>query len=142
MVFKDLNSLEQYIKNAVNDTLNNDVASEVGADFMENAIADVYEAYNPHYYERSYSLVNSNTYVVSNDGDMEISITVNHPHGELIEYGHGVGGYYEYPFNSDDTAWKFLRPRPFYRHTVEALKDGRFKDLVRDGLNSHGLNVK
>ena len=53
MVFKDLNSLEQYIKNAVNDTLNNDVASEVGADFMENAIADVYEAYNPHYYERS-----------------------------------------------------------------------------------------
>ena len=142
MEFSDFESLKQYVKGAISDTLD-DVAIEIGADFMENATTDVYDAYSPFVYERAYSLTNLSTYDISKEGDNQVNITVNHPHGELIEYGHGYNGdHYQFPFNRDGTAWMFLRPRPFYRHTVEALRGGRLADLMRDGLNSRGLDVK
>lgn len=141
MTFKSLGDVLKYIEDAASDTLNGSVVAEVGADFMMNAETDVYGAYDPHFYDRSYRLMQTSTYDVESKGNMKIEISVNHPQGKLIEYGHGEGGFYEYPFNSDDTAWKFLQPRPFYRHTVEQLANGRFKELVAQGLREHGINV-
>jgi len=135
-----LDDIINKIKEAAIETLNEDVVAEVGADFMEHAEADVYGAYEPFVYDRSYRLMQTGTYAVSGGG-LQVSITVTHPQGQLIEYGHGNGGYYQYPFNRDDTAWQFLRPRPFYRHTVEALRGGRYKTLLANGLRSRGIPV-
>lgn len=143
VVVKDISALGALLGRIVNHALNDEVAPNVQADFAEQAQIDVYDKYDPFVYDRSYSLVQDiDTYQIEQEGETKISISVNHPHGELIEYGHGEGGYYEYPYNRDDTAWKFLNPRPFYRHTVEKLQDGRFKELLKDALKEYGLNVK
>ena len=144
VVLKNLSDVEKYIKTIVNISMEESVIPDVQADFSENANADVYGVYDPYFYDRSYSLRdNQDTYRVDKEGDMEYSITVDHPQAKLIEYGDGADGlHYEYPYNRDDTAWKFLNPRPFYRHTVERLEGGRFKELCTNAFRANGLDVK
>ena len=141
VVFNSLSELSAYIETAVNGALADTVVPEVEADFIDNALADIYNEYDPFVYERSYSLTYSSAYS-DEVGGMSATINISHPHGQLIEYGQGsAGDYYQYPYNRDDTAWKFLNPRPFYRHTIEKLRDGRFKELMAQGLREYGLDV-
>ena len=142
IVLHNLNDLKKYIETTVNIAIEEEVVPEIQADLAENAEADVYGAYDPYMYERAWSLMNSSTYPVEY-GNMNATISVDHKHGKLIEYGQGGvdDDYYEYPYNRDDTAWKFLNPRPFYRHTIETLEDGRFKELCKKAFKKCGLNV-
>ena len=145
IVFPNTTTLKEFLRRVTNQVLEEDVAPEVQIMLAENAQKDVYDAYpHPFEYVRSYSLTDGapETYNIESS-DLEVTISVDHPHGKLIEYGHGTDGmYYEYPFNRNDTADQFLRPRPFFRHTVEQFDKDKFKEVFRKGLENRGAVVK
>lgn len=141
MKFGNIGELSAYIHQAVNAAFESEVTPEVQADFIDQAVADVYDVYNPFVYERGYRLTNADAFQ-DTQGDMSVTITVNHPQAGLIEYGHNNGyGSYQFPFNRNGTESKFLRARPYFRHTVEKLEGGRFKELLASALASQGLPV-
>jgi hypothetical protein len=157
--FKDISSLLSHIQKQVNSTMKNEVASEVQFEEQRQIQKHVYESYDPFVYDRR---------GFSNGGlqdiDMIVAVTeirkdsvvlsvVNMATGKddenlylapLIEHGHDIGfGEYEYPYNRDHTAWKFLQSRPFTAETIEALKkSGKHVKALRDGLIRRGINVK
>lgn len=141
VVFPNLESLKKYIKIAVNNTLQDEVVPNVQAEFYDNAEKYVYGAYDPFVYVRQERLYDSGTYSVEN-GDMETTISVDHPYGELIEYGQGTGhGSYNYLYNRDGTQDQYLQPRSFYGRTVEKLNDGWYKELLINGLKTYGIDA-
>ena len=144
VVVSDLGALKELLKTVVNEALEYDVAPEVQIMLSENAQRDVYDAYKPFVYGRSYSLTDgaAETYDVKSSGDMKVEVSVNHPYGKLIEYGDGVDGmHYDYPYNRNNTEDQFLRPRPFYRHTKEQLENGKYKELMAQSLRAKGISI-
>lgn len=144
IVVPNISSLKEIIRRVANHALQEDVAPEVQIMLAENAQKDVYDAYDPFEYPRSFSLTDGapETYDIE-EGDLKVTVSVNHPYGKLIEYGHGIDGmFYEFPFNRDDTADKFLRPRPFFRHTVEQFDKEKFKEVFKEGLEKRGFTIK
>ena len=142
MKFGSIADLKNYIHDAVNAAFESSVVPEVQADFIISAETEVYDAYDPFYYDRQYRFMEADAFPEAL-GDMSATFTVNHPYAGLIEYGHNNGyGAYQYPFNRDGTEWRFLRARPYVRHAVERLEGGRYKDLLTSALNAQGLPVK
>lgn len=62
---------------------------------------------------------------------------------ELIEYGDGYNGLeYDYKGNRDNTAYQYLKSRPFMRKTVEELENSMLHvKALRNGLKSKGIEV-
>lgn len=161
--FKDLKSLFSYIEKNIESIMANEV-SEAVKDEMQRQVFDVvYQAYpEPKYpieYERrgwkegSGGLADREvmeaTVIKGRDG-ITLSV-VNMARGSdneqlllapLVEYGDGVYGYYDYPYNQDNTAWKFLSPRPFIEATRESLKEsGLHAEVLKQELNKKGIKT-
>lgn len=139
--------------------MKDEVASEVRFEEQRQIQKHVYEAYDPFVYDRRGFSSNG-----LQDLDMIVAVTevrkdsvvlsvINMAKGKeeddlylapLIEYGHNKGyGEYDYPYNRDHTAWKFLRSRPFTAETVEALKkSGKHAMALKAGLIRRGINIR
>lgn len=138
-----------------------DVAREVKLE-EQFAISDVvYDAYKPTMYERRGDLtgmgdINNITHTVKrtgttvtlsvrnetdpNPGGVRDSgrVTTDKNLSELIEYGHGKGGFYDFP-GSD----AYMKPRPFTKETIERLRlSGGAAGMLYDALLKQGVNVK
>lgn len=59
----------------------------------------------------------------------------------LIEYGDGYGGKeYDYKENRDDTAWQYLRARPFTKATIQELRETKgHVTAFRQGMEEYGI---
>lgn len=141
-----LDDILNRIREAASEALNDDVVKDAKEHFVASG-QTVYAAYHtpdgkvPVVYQRQGRLTSESTYAVSG-GDLQVTITSTHPYGQLIEYGQGNGGSYEYPFNRYGTAEEFLQARPFFRPVVDYLAGGGFKNTLASGLRARGIPVK
>ena len=139
----DLGAILAKIEAAAVSALNEDVVKDAKEHFVASG-QKVYAAYHtpegkvPVVYDRKGRLLSESAYAVSGGG-LQVTISSTHPYGQLIEYGHGVGGAYEYPYNQYGTAQEFLQPRPFFMPVVDYLSGGGFVDTLRAGLNARGI---
>jgi|SRR3972149_9486980 len=137
MDFKDLKSLEAYLQKQISDSLQKDVALESRHLMREKIQTEVYEAYTPTHYIRSYETINSvKTNPVGNDA-IELKDTRRGESGEdipyIIEYGRG----YQWGTNLDEK----IGPRPFMRETYKALAEGRARLFMKMALKKRGINT-
>jgi hypothetical protein len=155
--FKNLNDLYSHIEKQIHSSLLNEVQEGV-KDVMEVEIMDaVYSKYEPTYYKRRFDDgglldrgnmqgfvdVKTNILEVHNLTPFNDSYnTVNHGLGlvNLIEGGHGAGGYY-YDYHREDA--EYMEPRPFMAQTKKsiAMLKSHKADLKR-GLKIRGIKVK
>ena len=164
MEFKDIKSLESYLKDNIADVITaecREVALEYLYDSSERVI---YEAYTPSRYtegsryprrhsfskEEAYQF----TYIDGKDGfklNIFPVVEFNHSVGDespnyganeqvLVYYGHGGGGNY-YTWN--DGIGAYAKPRKWTDDARENLKDDNaIRDALIDGLNKRGIDVK
>lgn len=157
--FKNLNQLFKHVQKQLESAMNDEVADAVRHEQQKQIQKEVYDEYPyPYYYERRR---------FTDDGLQDIDVMVseikttsngvilsvvnlakgqNQEHlylAPLIEYGHSNGyGEYQYPYNRDSTAWKFLQPRPFTRATIEALeRSGVHIRALKEGLKARGIDT-
>ena len=142
MVFKNLDSLFDYIENDIQDVMEHEVSAVVEEKLHDHVSSDVYGVYTPKYYLRRMATGGMLDYAnidakVERDG-REIKLTVrnvtpldnkktNYDLDEIV-----VKGYGNQPF-----------PRDFYQNTIEDLIET--KDCVRalkKGLKGKGYKVK
>lgn len=153
MKFKSLSALESYLKNAIDIALENQVADMVKDEVAASASEVVYDAYNPSQYSRRLSLEREENIGIYVSGNV-LTATMNHVFNEeyktdnhgyglayLIEYGHGAGGYYDYPYSRKTPT--FLEPRPFVETAIERMDSYKTHvHALKEGLESQGINVK
>lgn len=153
--FKNLEELENYIREQVLDTLKEEVVQKVKEVEIEVIEKQVYDVYQPKVYQRRGNneglldirnieadpLFNGSYYSIKN---MTRKYQVNEYLAPLIEYGHaravalGDRGYDIQRFDLP-----YMYPRPFTRKTYERLE--RYKEHVvamKEGLKTRGIDVK
>lgn len=156
--FKNLNQLFSHINKNIKEIMETDIVEAVKDEQQRQIETEVYGKYEPFEYERrrwNGGLQDRDNMVatpIKKTKDGYIISVVNLTKGDgneslylapLIEYGHGKGyGEYDYPYNRDNTAWKFLRARPFTQATVDALKkSGLLTEVMKQELNRRGIET-
>lgn len=151
--FSTLSSLSAYIKESVKDTLLKDVAEYNSRALKRSKEENVYKAYSPSEYERTYEFLNSNpsvfndsksnknrfvltTYTETSDAFMpsgHISWASENPMNSAIpfymEYGNGDSPIYQYgarPYFMDA-----------YTDIEKSLKRNLIMGLRKRGIGSH-----
>jgi hypothetical protein len=162
--FNSIKDLEKYLNKQMADVLQNEVAEKVKDVEQESIDRTVYGGYQPTspdsepwVYERRRDdgglrdRRNMEETVVHTSNGVELSIE-NTTTGsdddfeiaDLVEYGDGANGKeYSFKSNRDNTAYQYLRGRPFTKETVEELeRTGEHVDEMRKGLRRKGLDVE
>lgn len=158
--FKDLNSLFKYIEKNVVEIMKSEVSEAVKDEQQRQINEIVYKAYSPFVYERRNwyegdgGLADREVMVaeVGKTKDGIVLSVINLAKGQdqehlyiapLVEYGHDNGhGEYQYPYNRDNTEWKFLQARPFTKETIDALKrSGLHVEVLKQELNRRGIKT-
>jgi hypothetical protein len=153
--FKSIGDLESFLKNAIQDCMEYEVAEEVKSTMAMWAEPDVYAKYAPKRYERTYALSNKLFYDAESVGDMKIAVTPHIPFNpigavdgestgigeeELIHYGDGGGGH-RYLWEIGDRPYK--APRPWIPDAFEDLNgSGSAAAALAMGLQNKGISVK
>ena len=153
---KNFKELEKQLNEVLRDVMTKEVAEKVKDVQQEELENEVYSSYQPYEYERRrdngglQDRDNMIATITNYGGGLQLSVK-NITKGDqddyeiagLIEYGHEGGhGDYSYPFNRDNTAWKFLRPRPFIEESRKTLmKHGEHIDAMEKGLNKRGIKT-
>lgn len=153
--FKSVGELESFLKDAIQDCMEYEVAEEVKSAMAMWAEPDVYAKYTPKRYERTYSLSNKLFYDAEKVGSMKISVAPHipfNPYGavegestgmgeeELIHYGDGGGGH-RYLWESGDRPYK--APRPWIPDAFADLEgSGSAADALAMGLQAKGISVR
>jgi hypothetical protein len=163
--FNSMKDLEKYINQQMADVLQNEVAEAVKKEQSYQVEDEVYDKYSPSspdgepwVYERrrdNGGLSDTRNMITSSPsytGDgVEVSIENitkgsddNFQIADLVEYGDGTNGKeYEHKTNRDNTAYQYLRGRPFTKATVEELeRTGEHIDAARKGLKRKGLDIE
>lgn len=162
--FSNLNELFKYVQEALSDTMQNEV-TEVVKETESQAIEDeVYSRYNivdgerknPYVYQRrgvhgGLSDPDNMVQVVEIIGDQVVLELTNVTRGQqepslmvadLVEYGDGVGGEYDFKSNRDGTAYQYLNPRPFTVETIRRLQEsGIITKVVVESLRRKGFTI-
>lgn len=155
--FKNLNNLLKHIQTKViPDVLADEVYDVVVNTESKMVHREVYAKYQPFIYDRrgdEGGLSDPRNHIAtfaydSNEVRMFVQNTTtgkwnNQYIAGVIEYGHDNGyGEYDYPFNRDGTATRFLKPRPFIRKTKEELRSSSAHvKAFKDGLNKRGIRT-
>ena len=150
--------ISKKIQSEINNALKSKVL-EVVKEEEVNAIDDiVYGAYSPKIYERrdgsgglsdpsniKYNVSNGELHVwnatMPNPGGVRDSkwVTTSKYLDQLIEYGHGRRGKYDFPRNGR----AYMEPRPFTQETIDRLeKNKKHITALKESLESQGLNIK
>lgn len=164
--FNNLNELFEFIKDNMEDIMKNDVAEAVKDEEQRQISRVVYDVYTPNngepyeyvrrkWKDNSGGLADREVIVatIGKTKDGVILSVINTARGSdqedlylapLVEYGHDNGyGEYQYPYNRDNTAWKFLQSRPFTEETIKALKrSGLHVEVMKQELNRRGIKTK
>lgn len=165
--FKTLKELEDFIKNAIKNSLSEEVFTVVQKTEQKNIQEKVYNAYRPKVYpnieaginRRGYdggliadknivkTMVSDDTLQVTNETppnpyarDQE-QVSVNKSLADLIEFGEGGSdGNSHYDFIGEDESAAYLGARPFTQSTINELATtGKHKKALKDGLLRQGI---
>ena len=137
------NMIYEELKKKVNDILKNKIANKIRDDLIKHAESEVYDAYDPDYYKRRWTLIAPESYNIEVK-DLHISITpiaqFNRRYGgwnegdELggfMNFGRGWHGYVmgnglNFPSGGP---LNVPLPRPYLTHVAE-----EWNDLIEDEL--------
>lgn len=163
--FNNPNELFKYLQNEIADSLKNEV-TEIVKEVEQEAIQEqVYDRYNivggrrkdPYVYQRrmghgGLSDPNNMVQVVQIVGDEVVLEVTNITKGQqdsnlyvadLVEYGDGSGGEYDFKNNRDGTAYQYLNPRPFTEETIKRLEaSGVHVNALRNSLKRKGFIIE
>ena len=135
MDFKDLKSLEAYLRKQISDSLQKDVALESRHLMREKIQTEVYEKYTPRDYDRTWGLISSCVTTPIGDDTIELTNARRGDEGEnipyIIEYSKG------YSWGNDLD--KRIGPRPFMRETYKALAEGKVRLFMKIALKKRGI---
>ncbi|WP_182004730.1 hypothetical protein [Priestia aryabhattai] len=137
-MIKNLKDLEREVNKRINKAMKENVQKEAKKTMQEKIVDEVYLAYEPSQYERSYELLNSVETKQVNKTTISIENTRhdgNRDVAKIIEEGQ------PYDWEKSRIAQMKLK-RPFHEETRKSLENGRFKDSLKEGLKSQGLDVK
>lgn len=151
--FRNLKDLEKYIREKVETALEGDVSNKIVDKLEENAQSLVYDVYSPVVYERRNSFLKDESYQIKKKKwKVEIKPVVEFSQAYatsnkgndlagLVNYGDGWNGHiyeYRYPHGAPP----YNKPRPFLDVTHEELNDGYYAELLKEALQSNGLDVQ
>lgn len=147
--FRDLNDLEEFIKDALDETVGGKVVEQIRERQLQIIETLVYRPYQPKIYQRRYQnqgLLDKENIKANKIGVARYSIVnvtkkkgVGDYLAPLIEYGHGVKDRYDYP----RAGRYYMRARPFTAMTVEHFKQtDEHISTLKDGLKSKGFRIK
>ncbi|MFK7678827.1 hypothetical protein ACI3ER_12355 [Bacillus sp. Wb] len=136
MDIKTRKQLEKEIQKRIKKVMSKQVKNMAKSTMQDHIIEDAYNAYTPEQYQRTGQLlkdidtkmVDDNTISIESvrkDGTKDVS--------EIVETGKG--------YSTPELDAK-IGARPFTERTVNELASGKFKQTLKDGLQSEGLNIK
>ncbi|WP_425203600.1 hypothetical protein [Priestia megaterium] len=141
MDIKTRKQLEKELQKRIKKVMNKQVKSMAKSTMQEKIVNEVYAKYQPDEdgYQRTYELldaietkpVDETTISIENtrhDGNRDVA--------KVIESGVG------YDWEKSRIAQMQPFPRPFTEETRKSLENGKFKQTLKDGLQSEGLNIK
>lgn len=137
MDFKSLSELELYLQKKIAESLQIDVAADSRFLMMEKIQTDVYEAYSPSDYIRTWETIASvETTSVGSDA-IELKNTREGDYGEnipqILEYGKN----YSWGKNLDAR----IGPRPFFANTYKDLASGKAISFMKKALMKRGIHT-
>lgn len=134
-----LKLIEKQLNKKIRETLRNEVKDTVVKTMQKHIQEDVYDAYTPQSYERTYQLISEDN-IISNTLDDNTLLTYNDRRDgdtyipKIIEAGKGY-----YNENLD----RRIGARPFIKNTKEDLESsGKAVDAMKDGLKKRGIKVE
>ncbi|MFA1510086.1 hypothetical protein ACDN41_12720 [Priestia aryabhattai] len=136
MDIKTRKQLEKELQKRIKKVMSKQVKNMTKSTMQNHVIEDVYNAYIPESYVRTGQLlkdidtkmVDNNTLSIESvrrDGEKDV--------GEIVETGKG--------YSTPELDAK-IGARPFTERTKDELASGKFKQTLKDGLQSEGLNIK
>lgn len=138
--YRDLNALYKYLQHQVNSAMEKEVAEEAKRVMEVHIQTDVYNAYTPTDYERTYQLLEDVQSNVISDGTIEVKDTRSENGKDItkiIEYG--VGYDWGYIRNLDQE----IGARPFIENTYEDLNTNKTHvKTLKNVLESKGIRVE
>jgi len=138
MDFKSWADLEKHLNKTISESLQIDVALESRQLMREHIQNDVYEAYTPLDYERTFETINSCVTNSIGNNTIELKNTREGSNGEdipqILEYGKG----YTWGRNLDER----IGPRPFFANTYKDLAMGKAKIFMKYALLKRGLKLE
>lgn len=162
MEIRSLKELEKALKKKVQEAMEDNVAKTTKETMQEQVKLIVYDADNPTVYERrkfaNGSLGDIESMLHKYDdktGTLQVTNVAdfNHEFARRINpdtdkpYGYGavdmnksLAYNIEYGYDSKE-AW-YNEPRPFVEKTRGELREGKFKDALRKGLNERGIKAE
>ena len=133
--FKTLIELESYLSKIVSESLQIDVALESRHLLREHIQTDVYEAYTPFDYIRTFETINSVITTPIGDDTIELTDTRRGDNDENIPYILEYGKGYSWGNNLDER----IGPRPFMAETYKALAEGKVRLFMKIALKKRGI---
>jgi hypothetical protein len=152
LIAKNSKDLEKLIMQKVAKAMQDTVAPEVKQMESENVFEFVYSAYDPKEYERRMNngglsdISNMSDKVVTNGNSVELTVDNNTMSNEdfMPRYGspHPIAGEVEFGYGYDYGGYgeAFEEERPFIRETINELKYGKAKELLKKGLKNQGID--
>lgn len=131
MEFKNLDSLYAYLENvAIPEALSTTVA-EVAIDTgVQHTQSDVYDAYTPTQYDRSFDLIKSWRSQLISNNTLEITNTRSEGTRDIVSVIEFGKGYWTQALDN------LIGARPFMENTRDQLASGLAVKAMQEGLNS------
>lgn len=157
--FDDVNKLFAHLKNSLEDSLENDVADEMEYEAKFQIELDIYDAYQPTVYQRTYQLRDSITSKL-NKNDKSLSLNIFHDATKIIASGLNqhksivngddvssaipeivTGGKAPNIFNGSNYPW--MHNRDYFKNLEERVKtENLLEKYLNKALNTRGIDTK
>lgn len=157
-LLQQLEQIAARLRPKIDDALRHEVADAVVEAEVQAIEENVYGVYSPKMYDRRGDMGGfadpHNIEATVSNGKLKVrNVTEPNPGGtldnarvttgkhldQLIAYGHGSGGFYDFPKGGAS----FMAPRPFVEKTVDDLRRrNAHVEALKDGLKRLGIKTK
>jgi hypothetical protein len=139
-VYRDLNALYRYLQRQLNNVMEKDVAEEVKRVMEVHIQTDVYNAYEPTDYVRTYKLMEDVQSELIDDGTIEVKDTRSENGRDITRIiEDGIGYDWGYQRNLDQE----IGARPFIANTRNDLDTNKSHiEVLKKALQDKGFRVE
>lgn len=137
---KNMAELAAMLEKKFKSSLENEVKQEVTETMQEHIQSDVYDAYTPTHYDRTYQLMDDIEGEMINENTLKVENTRSENGRDIVEVIETGKGYeWGYIRNLDEE----IGARPFVENTKEELRStGKHIEAFKRGLKREGIDVK
>lgn len=147
--FNNLGQLSTYIREQVQDVLNNEVKDKVAEVMKKQINAQVYSSYNPSSYKRRHELdkdsnivgtmINPTTLEVKDVAKLSPPYVKRHSQTNELALTEIVATQGAYDLWNGKKSGSFLKPRDFIQSSKQELSNGEIERALKDGLRKRGV---